>query len=76
MEFNRLSLILNETIANEIYLTEQNLSLIILKKSTRQTFKSDQISFSKQKLAKLKSILTNRLVYLKKMELSLKPIEY
>jgi ribosomal protein L29 len=71
MKFNNLIKISNKELVNEIDKIEISLANLMLKKSTRQTFKSNELDALKQKLAKIKQIFANRLFFMKKIELLL-----
>lgn len=50
----------NTEIAEAVITTEKQLFDLRFKKATRQTFKSNQITNAKRRLAQLKTILTSR----------------
>jgi large subunit ribosomal protein L29 len=60
-QFNDIKGLSNTEISDAIIKTEKELFNLKFKKATRQPFKSHEITFSKRRLAQLKTILTLRL---------------
>ena len=60
-QFNEIKELSNSEISDAIIKTEKELFNLKFKKATRQPFKSNEIKFTKRRLAQLKTILTLRL---------------
>jgi large subunit ribosomal protein L29 len=60
-KFNDIISLSNSEISKEIIETENQLFNLRFKKATRQSFKSNEITNAKRKIAQLKTLLTSRL---------------
>ena len=58
--FNEIKILSNTEIAENITKVEKELFDLKFKKSTRQSFKSHEIKYSKRRIAQLKTLLTLR----------------
>ena len=70
-QFNDIKLLSNVEISKNIIQVEKELFDLKFKKATRQPFNSHEIKYAKRKLAQLKTLLSQRLDKLEKINVTI-----